>query len=109
MSENGDMARNVGTVNYPVSALHERTVALLYDELTRPDLEKGEEIRARLTPGGDLSHDLRAGVAKVKVPDPGWDGAAGEDVCPGGDGLVQPGEIGEVLRRSLDSQSTMAK
>ena len=66
------MARNVGTANYPVSALHERAVALLYDELTRPDLDEGEEIRARLTPGGNLSHDLRAGVAKVKVPDPGW-------------------------------------
>ena len=46
MSENGNMARHVGTVNYPVSALHERAVALLYDELTRPDLEEGEESRA---------------------------------------------------------------
>ena len=77
MSENGDMTRNVGTANYPVTALHERAVALLYDELTRPDLEKREEIRARLTPGGDLSHDLRAGVAKVKVPDPEWDSVGG--------------------------------
>ena len=66
--------RNVGTDLNPVSWLHQRAVALLYDELTRPDCD--EEIRARLTPDGDLSHDLREGVAKVKVPDE-WDNVGG--------------------------------
>ncbi len=66
--------RNVGTDLHPVSWLHQRAVALLYDELTRPDCD--EEIRARLTPDGDFSHNLRGGVAKVKVPDE-WDNVGG--------------------------------
>ncbi len=66
--------RNVGTDLNPVSWLHQRAVALLYDELTRPDCD--EEIRARLTPDGDLSHNLREGVAKVKVPNE-WDNVGG--------------------------------
>lgn len=99
MSENGDMTRNVGTANYPVTALHERAVALLYDELTRPDLEREEEIQARLSPGGDLSHDLRAGVAKVKVPDPEWDSVGGivPDLILYGDDDTRPLRIIEVV------------
>ena len=93
------MARNVGTVNYPVTALHERAVALLYDELTRPDVEKEEEIRARLTPGGELSHDLRAGVTRVKVPDPDWDSVGGivPDLILYGDDDTKPVRIIEVV------------
>ena len=66
--------RNVGTATRPVSWLHQRAVALLYDELTRPDCD--EEIRARLTPDGALSHNLREGVAKVTVPSE-WDNIGG--------------------------------
>ena len=62
----GEEYQSGGTVNYPVTALHERAVALLYDELTRPDVEKEEEIRARLTPGGACGQEC-------KVPDPDWD------------------------------------
>ena len=111
MSENGDMARNVGTANYPVSALHERAVALLYDELTRPDLDEGEEIRARLTPGGNLSHDLRAGVAKVKVPDPGWDSVGGivPDLILYGDDDTKPIRIIEVIVTSPPSDEKQQK
>ena len=53
--------------------LHQRAVALLYDELTCPS---GDEVRARLTPGGDLTGNLRDGVAKVKVPGE-WDSVGG--------------------------------
>ena len=111
MSENGNMARNVGTANYPVSALHERAVALLYDELTRPDLDEGEEIRARLTPGGNLSHDLRAGVAKVKVPDPGWDSVGGiiPDLILYGSDDTKPIRIIEVVVTSPPSDEKQKK
>ena len=111
MSENGDMARNVGTANYPVSALHERAVALLYDELTRPDLDEGEEIRARLTPGGNLSHDLRAGVAKVKVPDPGWDSVGGiiPDLILYGSDDTKPIRIIEVIVTNPPSDEKQQK
>ena len=111
MSENGDMARNVGTANYPVSALHERAVALLYDELTRPDLDEGEEIRARLTPGGNLSHDLRAGVAKVKVPDPGWDSVGGiiPDLILYGSDDTKPIRIIEVIVTNPPSNEKQQK
>ena len=111
MSENGNMARNVGTANYPVSALHERAVALLYDELTRPDLDEDEEIRARLTPGGNLSHDLRAGVAKVKVPDPGWDSVGGiiPDLILYGSDDTKPIRIIEVVVTSPPSDEKQKK
>ncbi len=87
--------RNVGTDLHPVSWLHQRAVALLYDELTRPDCD--EEIRARLTPDGDLSHNLREGVAKVKVPDE-WDNVGGvvPDLILYGDG-DKPIRIIEVI------------
>ena len=105
------MTRNVGTANYPVTALHERAVALLYDELTRPDLGKGEEIRARLTPGGDLSHDLRAGVVRVKVPDPDWDSVGGivpDLILYGGDD-TKPIRIIEVVVTSAPSDEKQQK
>ena len=105
------MTRNVGTVNNPVTALHERAVALLYDELTRPDLGNGEEIRARLTPGGELSHDLRAGVVKVKVPDPDWDSVGGivPDLILYGDEDTKPVRIIEVVVTSAPSDEKQQK
>ena len=111
MTENGDMARNVGTQAWPVSALHERAVALLYDELTRPDLEKGEEIRARLEPDGELSHDLRAGVGSVKVPDPEWDSVGGivPDLILYGSDEVKPLRIIEVVVSSPPSEEKCRK
>ncbi len=111
MSDNGDMARNVGTQAWPVSALHERAVALLYDELTRPDLDRGEEIRARLTPGGDLSHDLRAGVARVRVPDPDWDSVGGiiPDLILYGEDDTKPLRIIEVVVTSPPSDEKQHK
>ena len=111
MSENGDMARNVGTQAWPVSALHERAVALLYDELTRPDLEKGEEIRARLEPDGELSHDLRTGVGSVKVPDPEWDSVGGivPDLILYGSDEVKPLRIIEVVVSSPPSEEKCRK
>ena len=68
-------------------------------KLTRPDLENGEEIRARLAPGGDLSHDLRAGVSKVKVPDPEWDSVGGivPDLILYGSDDTKPVRIIEVV------------
>ena len=111
MSDNGDMTRNVGTANYPVTALHERAIALLYDELTRPDLEKGEAIRARLTPGGELSHDLRGGVATVKVPDPEWDSVGGivpDLILYGGDD-TRPVRIIEVVVTNPPSDEKQQK
>ena len=72
--------RNVGTNGRPVSWLHERAVALLYDELLS-GMESGGEhpdgIRVRLNPGdSELSHDLTESVVKVKVPGE-WDSVGG--------------------------------
>lgn len=67
--------QNVGTVNNPVSWLHQRTVALLYDELTRAD-GTDDEVRVRLTPDGEMSGNLSKGVAKVKIPGE-WDSVGG--------------------------------
>ena len=64
---------NLGTPNYPVSYIHQRTVALLYDELS----QKGrKEVHVRLTPDGELSENLREGVARVKIPGE-WDSIGG--------------------------------
>ena len=67
---------NVGTANYPVSWLHQRAVALLYDEISVALANSKYEVRARLEPGGELSHDLSAKVMKVKVPGE-WDSVGG--------------------------------
>ena len=58
------------------SWLHARTVALLYDELTRVIASQSGEVRVRLEPGGEISHDLAAGVATVRVPGE-WDSIGG--------------------------------
>ena len=71
----GSEHRNVGTPMNPVSYLHQRTVALLYDELTRPEVDE-PVVSVRLTPGGEWSHNLREGVKSVKVPGE-WDAVGG--------------------------------
>ena len=58
--------RNVGTIEEPVSWLHERAVAMLYDMLTAPGKE---QVRVSLTPGGKVSHDLKESVTRVKISD----------------------------------------
>ena len=91
------MSRNVGTPGAPVTFLHQRAVALLYDELTRPAVDE-PEVRARLTPGGDWSHDLRAGVKSVKVPGE-WDQVGGivPDLILYGEDTSKPLRIIEVV------------
>ncbi len=64
---------NLGTPNYPISYVHQRTVALLYDELTQPGKE---DVHVRLTPDGELSQNLREGVVQVKIPGE-WDSVGG--------------------------------
>ena len=71
----GSEHRNVGTPMNPVSYLHQRAVALLYDELTRPEVNE-PVVCVRLTPGGEWSHNLREGVKSVKVPGE-WDAVGG--------------------------------
>ena len=60
--------RNVGTPNSPLTWLHERTVALLYDEL-QAGLRKGTAVRAHTSPGGELSGNLLDGARRVDIPD----------------------------------------
>ncbi len=75
-----NVMKNVGTDVSPVSWLHERAVALLYDQLTQlPFVPFGnlqEGVRVRLAPGGDLSHDLAEGVHSVIIPGE-WDNVGG--------------------------------
>ena len=91
------MNRNVGTPGAPVTFLHQRAVALLYDELTRPAIDE-PEVKARLTPGGDWSHDLRAGVKSVKIPGE-WDQVGGivPDLILYGEDTSKPLRIIEVV------------
>ena len=57
-----DWQRNVGTPNHPVTWLHERTVALIYDMLTSDE----GDVRARLSPDDDaLSPNLSEGVGEL--------------------------------------------
>ena len=91
------VSRNVGTPGAPVTFLHQRAVALLYDELTRPAVDE-PEIRVRLTPVGDWSHDLRSGVKSVKVPGE-WDQVGGivPDLILYGEDTSKPLRIIEVV------------
>ena len=91
------MRQNAGAQGNPVTFLHERTVALLYDELTLRDVNI-PEVRVRLTPGGDWSHDLREGVKSAKVPGE-WD-SVGEimpDLILYGEDTSKPLRIIEVV------------
>ena len=107
MTTNTDPMRNVGTGEHPVSWLHERTIAVLYDELKRDRVipPQGRSLmgvekmlRVRLTPGGDLSNDLRDGVVNVKIPDPEWDIIGGiiPDLALYGEDSSRPVRIIEV-------------
>ena len=59
-----DWQRNVGTPNHPVTWLHERAVALIYDMLT----SDGGDVRARLSPDDDaLSPNLAEGVTRIEL------------------------------------------
>ena len=102
--------RNMGTHGNPVSFLHERAVALLYDELTRPDVRE-PEVRARLTPGGDWSHDLRAGVESVKIPDANWESVGGivPDLILFGKEAIKPVRIIEVVVSSPPDKDKQKK
>lgn len=70
-----DMRRNVGTAGAPESYLHARTVALLYDEITRRGTED-TGVWIRTSPGGAYDVDIRAGVARTKIPGE-WDSVGG--------------------------------
>ena len=115
-----DANQNVGTSNHPVSWLHERTLALIYDELTRAhyplpldgnDIDRSE-VRVRLTPDGEMSGNLLDGVESVHIPGE-WDNVGG--IVPDlilKDGVGNPVRIIEVVvtnpisnekRRKLDS------
>ncbi len=107
--------RNVGTPESPVSWLHERTVAALYDGLMfdrtvvgqrnpgagkeRKSDERKRSMRVRLNPGGELSHDLCEGVLSVKIPDPEWDIIGGiiPDLVLYGEDTSKPIRIIEVI------------
>ena len=115
-----NVGQNVGTQAYPESWLHMRTVALLYDEMTkgRSELPLGSrgtnlsEIRVRLTPAGELSGNLMEGVKEVIIPGE-WDNVGGvvpDLICRDEDGA--PVRIIEVIvtnppsaekRRKLDT------
>jgi len=75
---------NVGTALNPVSWLHERAVALIYDQLmcVPNDLPldakevNRSEVRVRLKPSGEMSGNLLDGVTKVIIPGE-WDNVGG--------------------------------
>ena len=92
----------------PESFLHARAVALLYDELTRP--EPKPEVRVRLTPSGDWSDDLRAGVESVKVPGE-WDSVGGivPDLILYGEDASKPLRIIEVVVSSPPDKAKQEK
>ena len=75
---------NVGTPLNPVSWLHERTVALIYDllmcvPLTLPlDIKNTNrgEVKVKLNPSGEMSDNLLEGVSSVVIPGE-WDNVGG--------------------------------
>lgn len=108
MTSKADPMRNVGTPEHPVSWLHERTVAVLYDELTHDrvfppggnnSFTYDKSLKVRLTPGSNLSHDLREGVTSVRIPDPEWDIIGGiiPDIALYGEDSPRPIRVIEVI------------
>ena len=59
--------RNVGSPEHPVSWLHERAVALLWDELA-DGLDFGREVIVRLE-SGEMSGNLLDGATRLDIPD----------------------------------------
>ena len=111
-----DISKNIGTVGNPVSWLHQRAVALLYDALAYEpykgplDPRKGEiELRVCLEPGGALSGNLREGVAQVVIPGE-WDNVGGivpDLICRDGNGA--PVRLIEVIVSSPPTKTKRAK
>ena len=108
-----EISKNIGTQGHPVSWIHQRAVAVLYDALTKEQAKgpldaKGweDDVRAHLTPGGELSGNLRVGVAQVVIPGE-WDNVGGvvpDLICKGAD--EKPVRIIEVI---VTSPPTAAK
>lgn len=65
-----ELNRNVGTEGYPVSALHEYAVGLIFDRLKRDPKEvTSGESDVRLTMvNGEMSVNLLEGVERVTIP-----------------------------------------
>ena len=111
-----DISKNIGTVGNPVSWLHQRAVALLYDALAYEpyrgplDPNKGEiELRVCLEPGGALSVNLREGVAQVVIPGE-WDNVGGivpDLICRDENGA--PVRLIEVIVSSPPTKTKRAK
>lgn len=90
-----DTMRNVGTNGHPVSWLHQRALALIYDELTgaiqagtgrRGRVDAGE-VLVRLEPGGQDLYDIAGGVFGFKDQ---------QGLGPGVDKVVLPGEWDQI-------------
>ena len=119
MGEKIDYNRNVGSSEYPVTYLHQRTVALLYDVLTekRTLYEGGDRNRehnavyVRLNPNGELSGNLLEGVGRVVVPDPDWGYVGGvlPDLALYGEDPFKPVRIIEVVVTNPPDESKMEK
>ena len=82
MSEDQNIMRNVGTQNNAVSWLHQRAVALIYDELRRGEhtpsytgRRESRPVSLRL-PNGELTGNLNDGVQEVVIPGE-WDQVGG--------------------------------
>ena len=127
-----DISENVGTRGNPVSWLHQRAVALLYDALSHepykgtldPKISKEQqriyketkdpkkleiELRVCLEPGGALSGNLREGVAQVVIPGE-WDNVGGivpDLICR--DEKGEPVRIIEVIVSSPPTKTKRAK
>ena len=104
-----DWQRNVGTPNNPVTWLHERAVALIYDMLT----SGGGDVRARLSPDDDaLSPNLAEGVTRVELAEDDplmWvAGGLNPDIrCFGDDGRLK--RVIEVTHSSEPSKDRREK
>ena len=67
------MSVNVGSQMHPLSALHEHTVEVLFDELSR---RSSNLLYVRLSAEGELSGNLKEGAAEVRKPGE-WDQVGG--------------------------------
>ena len=63
MLTEAEWSRNVGTQSFPVSFLHEYAVGLLWDAL------QGKDAVIVKTMDGNMSRNLKEGVARVVIPD----------------------------------------
>ena len=98
-----DWQRNIGTPNHPVTWLHERAVALIYDMLT----SDGGEVRRHVSVPTmiALSPNLVEGVTRVELAEDDplmWvAGGLNPDIrCFGDDGRLGTGNRSDPLRRA---------